>query len=91
MTLHLAIVFIIGIIDSQVAPSGGPKVQNPLILEFVHFVNMICVLSFIETTCIANYVTNGMYHLLIQSTVSFQPHLMISQAWLSIFHVLLIG
>ena len=59
VTLHLAIVFIIGIIDSQVAPSGGPKVQNPLILEFVHFVNMICVLSFIETTCIAKYVTNG--------------------------------
>lgn len=53
MTLHLAIVFIIGIIDSQVAPSGGGGGKNPLILEFVHFVNVICVIAFIETTFIA--------------------------------------
>ena len=72
MTLHLAIVFIIGIIDSQgkgkhlivacitcfylVAPSGGDS--NPLILEFVHFVNLICVIAFVETTYIDKCVTS---------------------------------
>ena len=34
--------------------------QNPLILEFVHFVNFICVIAFIETTFIAKYVTSSM-------------------------------
>ena len=72
VTLHLAIVFIIGIIDSQgepksliwtlitrdysVAPSGGDS--NPLILEFVHFVNLICVIAFVETTYIDKCVTS---------------------------------
>ena len=58
VTLHLAIVFIIGIIDTQVAPSS--TTNNPLILEFVHFVNIICVFGFIETTFIAKYVTSSM-------------------------------
>ena len=37
------------------APSGGES--NPLILEFVHFVNLICVIAFVETTYIAKCVT----------------------------------
>ena len=40
------------------APSGTEG--SPLILEFVHFVNVICVIAFIETTFIAKYVTSSM-------------------------------